>query len=143
PVHCFHHRLHQSGKRPGELPEFFVIWALQKCVVEVANEMNQAFLLRALYGIVRSVEIRHQNPYEIPEHVANGRTLAGRSIKIGDVLHAGENPDVAILAFDADAGLVNMQQGAFAEPFQEIVVCALVSMRNYGLKSLCGAAWDV
>ena len=87
--------------------------------------MNQAFLLRALYGVVRSIEIRYQNPDEILEHGVDGRTLAGRGIKIGDVLHAGENPDVAILAFDADAGLVNMQQRTVAEPFQEIVVYAV------------------
>jgi hypothetical protein len=74
---------------------------------------------------------------------ADGGTLAGRSIKIGDMFHAGENPDVAILAFDADAGLVNMQQRAVAEPFQKIVVYAVVSMRNHGLKSLCRAGWDV
>jgi len=46
----------------------------------------------------------------------------GRSVEIGDFLHARENPDIAILAPDASAGFIHMQQAAVTEPFQEIVI---------------------
>ena len=88
--------------------------------------MDQTFLLRTLYRVVRCIKIRHQNARKILEHRLDRAAFPGWGIKICDLFHTGENPDVAISFLDADAGLVNMQQAAAAQPFQEFVVGAFV-----------------
>src|SRR5205807_1841257 len=90
-----------------------------------------------LDGIVRRVEIRDQDPREILEHFLDGISTPGRSMEISDLLKAGENPDIAFFAHDAGAGLVDMQQAAGAEPFQEMVVSAFVGLRRRSLESVC------
>src|SRR5215469_4409703 len=58
-VHRLNHRLHQASEVPYELLELFVVRVLQQLVVQVTDDMNQTFLLWALYCIVRCIEIRH------------------------------------------------------------------------------------
>ena len=55
----FDHRRDQTAEFPGEFLELFVIRVLQERVVQVADKMDQAFLLRTVYGFVCGVEIRY------------------------------------------------------------------------------------
>jgi hypothetical protein len=52
-IHRLNHRLHQASEVPHELLELFVVRVLQQLVVQVTDDMNQTFLLWALYCIVR------------------------------------------------------------------------------------------
>ena len=58
PVHRLHHRLHQAGEIPDEPLEQLIIRLLQQFVVQISDEMNQAFLLGTFDTIIRGVEIR-------------------------------------------------------------------------------------
>src|SRR5215472_7283324 len=112
-------------------------------VVHVTDEMNQAFLLEAANGIVSSIKIRHQDTGKILEHLLYGVPCSGRSIKISHLLQASENPDIAFLAFDANSGLIDMQQATGAEPFQHLAVGALIGLGSRNLEFVYAVARDV
>ena len=57
PVHRLHHLLDQVAKTSDEPLDSMVIWMFQQFVIQIPNKMNQAFLLRTLYSVVRRVEI--------------------------------------------------------------------------------------
>ena len=78
--------------------------------------MNQTFLLGTLYRVVRAVEIGHQDSGEVLKHRLDGAALPGRSIEISDLLHAGDNPYIAIIAHDTGAGFVDMKQVPAGKP---------------------------
>src|ERR1700730_13553084 len=105
--------------------------------------MNQAFLLEAPNGIVSGIEIRHQDPRKLLEHLLHGVPRPGCGIKISYLLQASENPDIAFLAFDANTGLVDMHQATAAEPFQDQAVGAFVGLRSRSLELVCRVPRDV
>ena len=57
--------IRRSSKSSDETFEFVVIRMFQHFVVHVADEMNQAFLLKAANGIVSSIKIRHEDARKI------------------------------------------------------------------------------
>ena len=73
----------------------------------------------------------------------DGAAFPGWAIEIGHLFHAGEHPYVAILAHDAGAGFVDVQQGPTTQSFQEIVIGAGILLRRRGLEFIRRIARDV
>src|SRR5262249_51354299 len=92
--------------------------------------MNQTFLLRTLYTIIRRVEVRDQDSRETLQHFLNGAAFTSWGMKISHLFHTGEHPDIAILTHDANAGLVDVQYATLAKPFQYIVVGAMIGLSH-------------
>ena len=105
--------------------------------------MYQAFLLWALYCLVCRVEIGYQNPRKVFEQGLNDAAFPGWSIKVGDLFHAGENPDITVLALYAGAGLVNVQEAAATQPFQETIIDVRVALRCRRLELVDSSTRDV
>ena len=64
-------------------------------------------------------------------------------MEISHFLQAGENPHIAFLAFDAYAGLIDMQQAPAAEASHDLVVGAFVDLRRRSLEFVCRLPRDV
>ena len=63
-------------------------------------------------------------------------------MEIGHLLHAGQNPNIAMLAHYADASFVNVQQAAVTQSFQEIVIGARIVSGHRGLELVSCVAGD-
>ena len=80
----------------------------QQIVIQVPDEVSEAFLLGTIDCIIHRIEIRHKNPLEVLEHRLYGATFLGWRIKICNLLHASKSPDITIRPPNADACLVYM-----------------------------------
>jgi hypothetical protein len=64
-------------------------------------------------------------------------------MEIGHLIHAGEHPDIAILAHNAGASFVNVQQGPTTQSFQKIIIGAGLLLRYRCLKLIRRIARDM
>src|SRR5271166_1462181 len=133
-IHRLYHGLDQADKLPPEPLEHVVIRVFQQIVVQVADEMDKAFLLRAINGIIRRVKIRHQNSREILEHRLNGAAFPRWSIEICNLLHTRKDPYIPVSSLDAYTRFVDMQQTTTAKPFQNTLICAAVGFSSLHLE---------
>jgi hypothetical protein len=106
----------------------------QQLVIQIPDQMNQAFLLRALYCVVRRVKVGHQYAREILEHSFNSATFPGWAIEKGHLFHAGEHPNKAIPANDMRTRFVNVQKASATQSVQQAIICTGVRLRRYCLK---------
>jgi hypothetical protein len=61
------HRYQQVAHRRNEMFVLGIKWVFPKIVIQVADQMHEAFLLLAFDRVVAAVEVRHQNPF-VPGH---------------------------------------------------------------------------
>jgi len=106
----------------------------QQLVIQIPDQMNQAFLLSTLYRVVRRVEVGHQYAREILEHSFNSATFPGWAIEKGHIFHAGEHPNITILANDMGTRFVNMQKPSATQSVQQAVIRTGVRLGRYCLK---------
>src|ERR1017187_186931 len=107
--------------------------------------MNQAFLLCTGNGIIACVEIGHQNPTELLEHLLSGDGLTILTINKGHLLQVCKDPDVCLLSSDSGPGFIRMYERAAHNLVEDRLIHVLAMFRDTGLEAIhhaprCGNA---
>jgi hypothetical protein len=100
--------LEQCAELLYYLPQFIVVRILQHIIVEIAHEMNQALLLRAVHRIVCWIEVRDQDSFEPLQELLHRLRLAALAVKVDDVVKIAEYPDVTAFALRYYRSLVGV-----------------------------------
>ena len=58
-VNRLNYRFQQDRKLLHEPFQFFIERLSEKIIVQISHEMNQALLLRTVYGVIRSIKVRN------------------------------------------------------------------------------------
>jgi hypothetical protein len=75
-VYGFNHWFQQSCEVSDDLLKIVVERMIQGCIVQIANKVDETFLLRTFEGFVCSIEVRNENTFEFAQEVFHHFTLA-------------------------------------------------------------------
>ena len=68
-IYGLHNIAKQSTKSSGDFLQVLIEWILVQVLIDVAHQVNQAFLLSAWYRIVSGVKIGYKYAAEPIEHI--------------------------------------------------------------------------
>jgi hypothetical protein len=126
-VHGGDHRPQQAAEAARHQLQLVVPGVGQDVLVEVTQQVDQAFLLRARHRVVGGVEVTHQHPAEVLEHLVQEVALPRRPVQEDDLLQVREDPDVGLAHTpDVDLRLVRMHERPAHDSLQELLVTRLV-----------------
>ena len=90
--------------------EFIVKRIAEYLGVQIAHQVEEAPLLGAVERIIRRVEIRHEDAFEIAQCRLGNFTFAGFRIEVGYFVQVREDPDISRLASNIGPSLIDMHQ---------------------------------
>ena len=103
----------------GQGLELLVVGVAHQVVVEVPDQVDEAFLLLAGQRVVAGVEVGDQHPLEVAEQVLEEVRLPARPVQVHHVLQVRQHPDVPLALLQVDLGLVDVDQPARHDPGED------------------------
>src|ERR1039457_1079507 len=109
---------------------FFIKRLLENVIVQIANQMDQAFLVCATDRIICRIEIGDQYTVETTEELLGNVPFTGSRPEVNHLLHAREYPHVTITTFSAQVSFISMYKLSMQQCFLDLVVSALIEFRG-------------
>jgi hypothetical protein len=107
--------------------EFLVPRIGSEILIEVANEMDQTFLLLAWQRVVSGIEVGDEYALEALEQVVQEIRLPRWPVQVDNFLQVREDPDIPFANYpDVDFGLVSVDEWTGRDPLQEALVGSLI-----------------
>src|ERR1700730_7587236 len=139
-INGIHNLLEQCAELLYYLPQFIVVRILQHIIVQIAHEMNQALLLRAVHRIVCWIEVRDQDSFEPLQELLHCLRLAALAVKVDDVVKIAEHPDVTAFALRYYRSLVSVNERSLYDPPEQHLPGLLVQTCRHLLLFTDGTA---
>src|SRR6266436_1890965 len=115
---------------------FFIKRLLENIFVQIANQMDQAFLLCATDRIIRRVEIGDQYTVETTQELLSNIPFAGRRPKVDHFLHAREYPHVTAATFSAQVSFISMYELSMQQLVLDLFIGVLIKLRSPPLQAI-------
>ena len=98
--------------------------------------------MRTIYGIVGSIEIRHQNSLEVLQQRLNDVSLSTLGKDIYHLPHVGQNPYVCQMSFDIGSRFVGVNELAMNDTFHNFHFGVRVIIRRIGFEVVQSAPYN-
>src|SRR5437868_1605362 len=108
--------------------KFTVGRGLPEILVQIANQVDKAFLLSTLYGIIARVKVRDQYALVARQKIMHNRRLACFRHPEDHMGSVGEDPYVMINTLDVDGCLINVNKRTCQNALNKQALCICIVM---------------
>src|SRR5215469_13783565 len=108
--------------------QLFIKRLLENSFVQIPNQMDQAFLLRATDRIIGRIEIGDQDALETSEELLGHISFTSRRPDVHHLLHAREYPNVAITFSCGQVGLISVHELSMQQRLLDLLIRTLIEL---------------